>query len=119
MWGAYSQLVYIMGFSHNGAWGKLACQNLRKLFKSGPLWKSESRRVQQKIRFVCGISSTIACKTARYQLQLIKRAEMRARPPIEGSIVALLLLPLLNIGPFVGPVLANVSPPVTGNMDTV
>jgi hypothetical protein len=44
---------------------------------------------------------------------------MRARPPIEGSIVALLLLPLLNIGPFVGPVLANVSPPVTGNMDTV
>ena len=76
--GAKSDTLCIMGFSHNGAWGKLACQNLKKLFKSGPLWKSESRRIQQKLRFVCGISSTIACESARYQLQLIKRAEIRA-----------------------------------------
>ena len=76
--GAKSDTLCIMGFSHNGAWGRLACQNLKKLFKSGPLWKSESRRIQQKLRFVCGISSTIACESARYQLQLIKRAEIRA-----------------------------------------
>ena len=79
---AKSDTLCIMGFSHNGAWGKLACQNLKKLFKAGSWWKSENRRIQQKIRFVCGISSTIACKTARYQLQLIKRAETRARTDI-------------------------------------
>lgn len=83
---AKSDTLCIMGFSHNGAWGKLACQNLKKLFKSGSWWKSESRRVQQKIRFVCGISSTIACKTARYQLQLIKRAELRALSDTADSV---------------------------------
>ena len=82
---AKSDTLCIMGFSHNGAWGKLACQNLKKLFKAGSWWKSENRRIQQKIRFVCGISSTIACKTARYQLQLIKRAETRARADIVYS----------------------------------
>ena len=75
----------IMGFSHNGAWGKLACQSLKNLFKPGSWWKSESRRIQQKTRFVCGISSTIACRTARYQLQLTKRAETRALSEMADS----------------------------------
>ena len=93
---AKSDTLCIMGFSHNGAWGKLACQNLKKLFKSGSWWKSESRGIQQKIRFVCGISSTIVCITARYQLQLIKRAEIRALSDTVSGVVDCPLLSQLT-----------------------
>ena len=115
---AKSDTLCIMGFSHNGAWGKLACQNLKKLFKSGSLWKSESRRIQQKIRFVCGISSTIACKTARYQLKLIKRAEIRALSDTMDSSGERPSPSQLN-APGVGPEISAGSGPGNVNIDSV